>query len=127
MRLLPKPAPLSFAPSGVANLLLFLLFTVPFPFSVATQKCLAQNEIPSSSVNTLPNSEKSQNFDTLLKNFQSGQSPVLVPPISFVDVNSGRFGKLEIDLTDGQFLDAAVDQMHLTANNLDVKEGLLNH
>lgn len=60
-----------------------------------------------------------------IKNFQPGQEPVIVPPITFVDVNAGRFGKLEIDLTDGQFLDGAVDKMHLTARDLDVKEGVL--
>lgn len=51
--------------------------------------------------------------------------PVVVPPISFIDINSGRFGKLEIDLTDAQFLDAAVDKMHLTAQNLDLNSGTL--
>ncbi len=29
---------------------------------------------------------------------------IAAPPVSFVDINSGRFGKLEIDLQDGQFL-----------------------
>lgn len=51
--------------------------------------------------------------------------PVVVPPISFVDVNSGRFGKLEIDLADGQFLDTAVDRMHLIARDFDVATGTL--
>ena len=54
-----------------------------------------------------------------------GQAPVVVPPISFVDVNSGRFGKLEIDLEDAQFLDGAADHLHLIARNLDVREGVL--
>ncbi len=65
------------------------------------------------------------NLDDSLKRFQPGQQPVVVPPITFVDVNSGRFGKLEIDLEDAQFLDTAVDKLHLTAKNLDVREGVL--
>jgi hypothetical protein len=64
-------------------------------------------------------------LDNALKNFRPGQEPVVVPPITFVDVNSGRFGKLEIDLEDGQFLDAAVDKLHMVARNLDVRDGLL--
>lgn len=53
------------------------------------------------------------------------QGPVVVPPITFVDVNSGKFGKLEIDLEDAQFLDGAVDHMHLTARDMDLREGIL--
>lgn len=55
----------------------------------------------------------------------SGQAPVVVPPISFVDVNSGKFGKLEIDLEAAQFLDGAVDHMHLIARDMDLREGVL--
>lgn len=51
--------------------------------------------------------------------------PILAPPLSFVDINSGRFGKLDIDMEDGQFLDGAAKQLHLTARNLDLNEGIL--
>src|SRR5579885_328319 len=51
--------------------------------------------------------------------------PLVAPPISFVDINSGRFGKLEIDLDDGQFMDGACDNMHVIARNLDLREGVL--
>lgn len=47
------------------------------------------------------------------------------PPLSFVDVNSGRFGKLEIDLTDGQFLNGSTDKLHLTAKDMDLTQGEL--
>lgn len=53
------------------------------------------------------------------------QGPIVVPPISFVDLNSGRFGKLELDLEDGQFLEGACDNLHLIARNLDLREGVL--
>ncbi|PWT94787.1 MAG: hypothetical protein C5B53_12375 [Candidatus Melainabacteria bacterium] len=72
-----------------------------------------------------PQQAPQENGDATIKNFQPGQEPVVVPPITFVDVNAGRFGKLEIDLTDGQFLDTAVDKLHLIAKDLDVKEGVL--
>lgn len=55
----------------------------------------------------------------------SGQSPLVGPPISFVDIGSGRFGKLEIDLQDGQFMDGAVERLHLTARNMDLPKGTL--
>ena len=64
-------------------------------------------------------------MDESLRRYQPGQQPVVVPPITFVDVNSGRFGKLEIDLEDGQFFDTAVDKLHLIATGLDVREGIL--
>jgi hypothetical protein len=51
--------------------------------------------------------------------------PLLAPPLSFVDINSGRFGKLDIDMEDGQFLDGAAKQLHLTARDLDLNEGIL--
>jgi hypothetical protein len=63
--------------------------------------------------------------DSTIRRFQPGQEPVMVPPISFVDVNSGRFGKLDLELIDGQFLDTGVDKLHLSAKNLDVKDGTL--
>src|SRR5262249_14306782 len=55
----------------------------------------------------------------------SGQGPIIVPPISFVDVNSGRFGKLEIDLEDGVFLEGAVDRLHFVAREMDLTKGSL--
>jgi hypothetical protein len=57
---------------------------------------------------------------------QAGSAPLIVPPITFVDVNSGRFGKLEIDLEDGQFMDGAVDRLHLLAKNMDMRQGSLD-
>lgn len=54
-----------------------------------------------------------------------GQGPILAPPISFVDINTGRFGKLDIDMEDGQFLEGAAKHLHLTAKNLDLNEGIL--
>jgi LmeA-like phospholipid-binding len=50
---------------------------------------------------------------------------IAAPPVSFVDINSGRFGKLEIDLQDGQFLAGAADNLHLTARNMDLNLGEL--
>lgn len=47
------------------------------------------------------------------------------PTVSFVDINSGRFGKLEIDLQDGQFLAGAADNLHLIARNMDLNQGEL--
>jgi hypothetical protein len=64
-------------------------------------------------------------IDSLLSRSANQGQPVVVPPISFIDVNSGRFGKLEIDLEDGQFLDTAVDKLHLLAKKLDVQTGTL--
>jgi hypothetical protein len=54
-----------------------------------------------------------------------GAAPMVVPPITFVDVNTGRFGKLEIDLEDAQFHDGAADHLHLIARNMDLREGVL--
>lgn len=55
---------------------------------------------------------------------QPGQ--VLAPaPLNFIDVNSGRFGKLDIDMIDGQFYNGAADHLHLTARNLDLGQGEL--
>src|SRR5579883_1578816 len=89
-------------------------------------RAFAQNPAPEASpaapIQTPPAQE---NLDNAIKNFQAGQEPVVVPPITFVDVNQGRFGKLEIDLADGQFADTAVDKLHLIAKDLDVREGVL--
>jgi len=69
--------------------------------------------------------QAAEGADAAFKNFKSGGEPVVVPPVTFVDVNSGRFGKLEVDLTDGQFLDTGVDHLHMVAKDLDVREGVL--
>jgi hypothetical protein len=63
-------------------------------------------------------------LDVMLKN-RPDQGPVIVPPISFVDINTGHFGALEINLTDAQFLDTSVDKLHLLANNMDLNKGVL--
>lgn len=63
--------------------------------------------------------------DSVFSNVRDSSQPVVVPPISFVDVNSGRFGKLEIELEDAQFLDTAVEKLHLLAHDLDVQAGTL--
>lgn len=50
---------------------------------------------------------------------------LVVPPISFVDVNTGRFGKMEIDLEDGEFMAGSCKNLHMVARNLDLREGVL--
>lgn len=60
----------------------------------------------------------------------NGQLPLTnnalaAPPLSFIDINSGRFGKLDIDLQDGQFLSGAADNLHLVARNMDLNIGEL--
>lgn len=52
-------------------------------------------------------------------------APLSAPPLSFVDVNSGRFGKLEIDMEEGQFLSGSADNLHITARNMDLNLGEL--
>ncbi len=64
-------------------------------------------------------------IDAAFRRASSPSQPVVVPPISFVDVNSGRFGKLEIDLEDGLFLNTAVAKLRILARNLDVQDGTL--
>lgn len=56
---------------------------------------------------------------------QGQQGPIVVPPIAFVDVNSGRFGKLEIDLERGEFLNGSADNLHLIARDMDLNRGEL--
>ncbi len=56
----------------------------------------------------------------------TGSGPLLAPPITFIDINSGRFDKLDVDLEGGQFLDGAVDKLNLTARNMDLTVGTLN-
>ncbi|MCA9815752.1 MAG: hypothetical protein KC652_11605, partial [Cyanobacteria bacterium HKST-UBA01] len=55
----------------------------------------------------------------------SGPGAIVVPPISFVDINTGRFGKLEIDLDDGEFMEGSCKNIHLVARDMDLREGLL--
>ncbi len=50
---------------------------------------------------------------------------IVVPAITFMDVNSGRFGKLEIDIADGEFMHGSCKNLHLTAADLDLNKGVL--
>jgi hypothetical protein len=52
--------------------------------------------------------------------------PIVVPPISFVDINNGKFGKLEIDLLKAEFMDTSCDSLHLVARDMDLREGHLS-
>ncbi|MBX9772018.1 MAG: hypothetical protein K2X29_11635 [Candidatus Obscuribacterales bacterium] len=94
---------------GIQFILAFAALAINTPLAFAEESNLS-SLIPQPPANT----------DSVLNN-----GPVVVPPISFIDINSGRFGKLEIDLTEAQFLDAAVDKMHLAAQNLDLNSGTL--
>ena len=60
-----------------------------------------------------------------LESLPATQAPIAAPPLSFVDINTGRFGKLEIDMEDGQFMDGAADNIHLTARQMDFGQGEL--
>ncbi len=83
---------------------------------------------PSSYAQTTSNRKegiKIAGADSFFSSARDASQPIVVPPISFVDVNSGRFGKLEIELEDAQFLDTAVDKLHLLAHNFDVQAGTL--
>jgi hypothetical protein len=55
----------------------------------------------------------------------AGTQTIAAPNLSFVDINSGRFGKLEIDMLDGQFCDGACENIHLTAREMDFNLGEL--
>lgn len=55
----------------------------------------------------------------------NGQAPVVLPPVTFVDINTGRFGKLEINLIDGVFMDGSADNINLVAQNMDLSQGTL--
>src|ERR1700722_15502726 len=62
---------------------------------------------PSSYAQTTPNRNegiKIAGADSVFNSARDTSQPVVVPPISFIDVNSGHFGKLEIELEDAQFL-----------------------
>lgn len=60
-----------------------------------------------------------------LNNSQPANQALAAPPLSFVDVNSGRFGKLEISMDDGQFLSGSTDNLHLIARDMDFAQGEL--
>ena len=60
-----------------------------------------------------------------LNSSQPTNQALAAPPLSFVDVNSGRFGKLEISMDDGQFLSGSTDNLHLIARDMDFAQGEL--
>jgi hypothetical protein len=49
--------------------------------------------------------------------------PVLTAPTSLVDLNSARFGKLTIDLQNGQFHDTSIDRGTATVTEMDFRQG----
>lgn len=61
-----------------------------------------------------------------------GQTPVEAPqtqalplPTPEIEVTGAKFGKLELLLNNAVFLESTVQSLHLTATDLDLKEGLL--
>ncbi len=54
------------------------------------------------------------------------KAPLSVPALTFVDVTSGQFGKLEINLEQARFQDTAVENLHLVASNFDITQGKLS-
>jgi hypothetical protein len=51
--------------------------------------------------------------------------PVLTAPTSLIDLNSARFGKLTIDLQNGQFHDTSIDRGTATVTEMDFRQGSL--
>lgn len=105
-------------------LALFSFFVVVSNQDVFASQVLAQN-VPFNqqpAVNQQPPVNQ-PNPNMGIPNF--GKGPIVAQPISFVDVNTGKFGKLEIDLEDGQFLDGNCKNIHLIARDMDLREGLL--
>ncbi len=95
----------------------------------------AQNQVPYYGQNPAPQVGVGQPSQTPqfifpggggpVQGLQGGQGPIVVPPIAFVDVNSGRFGKLEIDLEKGEFMNGSADKIHLIARDMDLTQGQL--
>jgi hypothetical protein len=52
-----------------------------------------------------------------------GQIPQQPCPI---DLNTATFGRLDLELDNAQFLESAVDKLHLIVNDLDMKNGTLS-
>lgn len=52
--------------------------------------------------------------------------PVLTTPTSFIDLNSGRFAKLQVDLQKAQFRETSIDRASVTATDMDFRQGSLN-
>jgi hypothetical protein len=53
------------------------------------------------------------------------EAPVVVPPITYFDIATGKFGALQIILKDGEFASAKVDTLRIDATNLDLTQGVL--
>jgi hypothetical protein len=51
--------------------------------------------------------------------------PVLTAPTSLIDLKSASFGKLTIDLQNGQFHDTSIDRGTATATEMDFRQGAL--
>ncbi|MBX9572238.1 MAG: hypothetical protein K2X77_25310 [Candidatus Obscuribacterales bacterium] len=51
------------------------------------------------------------------------QNPPNAP--GFVNLNTGRFGKLDFNILGGRFQDSSVDNLHVTASDLDMARGQL--
>jgi hypothetical protein len=54
------------------------------------------------------------------------RQPLVAPPVTYLDLNTARFGRLEIDLRDAEFLKASVPQLKLLAENMDFNSGTLD-
>lgn len=48
-----------------------------------------------------------------------------VAPNGFVDLNSGRFGRLDLNIANGRFQDSSVDNLRVSASELDMSRGQL--
>lgn len=56
----------------------------------------------------------------------SAATPVVVAPSSLVDLETAKFGRLDIQLKDASFLEAQVRELRLSAENMDMTKGTLD-
>ncbi len=105
---------------ALALVLVSLSFNLPNAYAQQPQQPQQMNQMnPLQQVQQMLQQAPQQNQQN------NEMAPLLAPPVSFVDVNSGRFGKLEVDMEDGQFLEGSCNNLHIIARNLDVQQGIL--
>lgn len=125
------------AASGLAALT--LVFSQPCSASVTESDAgraplVAQAEsfpgqsMPGTVPSAIPGSESPKTFPpgVIGQPSQLGKDgPLVAPAISFVDVNTGRFGKMELDIDDGEFHSGSCKNLHVLARDLDLNKGIL--
>lgn len=95
------------------------------PLDQSLNESTSTSSPPNKSQSPMPPAAGTGNDTTPPAPPRPAPNPILTPPSSLIDLSSASFGRLDIDLTDAQFKETSMQHAHLSADDMNFRNGIL--